>query len=35
MLKDVLRGAVRAIIGVVIWYSYLNKSRRVQATYGM
>ena len=35
ILKAVARDAVRAIIGVVIWYSYLNKSRRVQATYGM
>lgn len=33
MLKEVLRDGVRTVIGVAIWYSYLNKSRRVRATY--
>ena len=33
LLKEAVRGTVQSIIGVAIWYSYLNVSRRVRATY--
>jgi hypothetical protein len=35
MFKQVIGDGIRAVIGVAIWYSYLNKSQRVQATYAL
>jgi len=32
--SDMAQSAVRATIFTAIWYSYLNRSRRVHATYG-
>lgn len=33
MMREVASGLFRSIIFVAIWYSYLNKSKRVAATY--
>ncbi|PYV92332.1 MAG: hypothetical protein DMG05_04840 [Acidobacteria bacterium] len=33
MIAQTVKGAFRGIIYVIIWYSYLNKSERVRATY--
>jgi hypothetical protein len=34
MVPGVIRDAVRSLIYVAVWYSYLSKSVRVKATYG-
>jgi hypothetical protein len=33
MIAQVVKDAFRGIIYFAIWYSYLNKSQRVRATY--
>jgi hypothetical protein len=35
MFEEVVREGVREVVGVAIWYSYLNKSKRVKATYSI
>jgi hypothetical protein len=33
MIPEVVKGAIKSVVYVAIWYSYLNVSKRVHATY--
>ena len=35
MMREVATAAIRSFVYVAVWYSYLNKSKRVKATYGL
>jgi ABC-type spermidine/putrescine transport system permease subunit I len=34
MIPDVAKDTIRLLVYAAVWYSYLNKSVRVKATYG-
>ena len=33
MIEEVVKNTVRSVVYFAVWYSYLNKSKRVRATY--
>ena len=35
MMEQVVKNMVGAVVAFAIWYSYLNRSKRVKATYGL